>query len=325
MLPFFKKLFGGREEAPTPQETPQTGAASAATAEVAPADTATTTPLNTDNQATAPLSPDMLGDEMFKIAPPQLIVGCGQSVGLQRDHNEDSLFSFSTTMVTDSRQITFGLFIIADGMGGHQHGEIASGIAVRAMASMVLRKSFMSLISVRGETPEESLQEILQEGIMEAHRAIMKDAVGGGTTLTAALIFGEQLMIAHVGDSRAYAVYTDGSLRPLTRDHSLVKRLEELGQITSAEAAIHPQRNVLYRALGQGEPFDPDINSFPLPQGGYLLICSDGLWGQVPERELIDIIIEATAPEIACHKMVAVANANGGPDNISVILVRIPH
>lgn len=325
MLPFFKKLFGGREETPAPQENVASEAASATVAESASADTATTTPLATDNQATAPLSPDMLGDDTFKIVPPQLIVGCGQSIGLQRDHNEDSMFSFSTTMVTDSRQISFGLFIIADGMGGHQHGEIASGIAVRAMASLVLRKTFMSLISVRGETPDESLQEILQEGIMEAHRAIMKDAVGGGTTLTAALIFGEQLMIAHVGDSRAYAVYTDGSLRPLTRDHSLVKRLEELGQITSAEAAIHPQRNVLYRALGQGEPFDPDINSFPLPQGGYLLICSDGLWGLVPERELIDIIIETTAPEIACHKMVGVANANGGPDNISVILVRIPH
>lgn len=325
MLPFLKKLFGGREEATSTPEASVTEAAKVATVESAPADAAVTTPINTDNQATAPLSPDMLGDELYKISPPQLIVGCGQSIGLQRDHNEDSLFSFSTTMVTDSRQISFGLFIIADGMGGHQHGEIASGIAVRAMASLVLRKAYLSLISLRGETPEESLQEILQEGIMEAHRSIMKDAVGGGTTLTAALIFGEQLMIAHVGDSRAYAVYTDGSLRPLTRDHSLVKRLEELGQITSAEAAIHPQRNVLYRALGQGEPFDPDINSYPLPQGGYLLICSDGLWGQVSEREIIEIIIETPTPEIACHKMVGVANANGGPDNISVILVRIPH
>jgi serine/threonine protein phosphatase PrpC len=325
VLPFLKKLFGGGEEATSTPEAPVTEAAKVATLESAPADAAVTTPINTDNQATAPLSPDMLGDELYKISPPQLIVGCGQSIGLQRDHNEDSLFSFSTTMVTDSRQISFGLFIIADGMGGHQHGEIASGIAVRAMASLVLRKAYLSLISLRGETPEESLQEILQEGIMEAHRSIMKDAVGGGTTLTAALIFGEQLMIAHVGDSRAYAVYTDGSLRPLTRDHSLVKRLEELGQITSAEAAIHPQRNVLYRALGQGEPFDPDINSYPLPQGGYLLICSDGLWGQVSEREIIEIIIETPTPEIACHKMVGVANANGGPDNISVILVRIPH
>lgn len=325
MTSFFKKLFGKHEETPPQQETPVNVAAAESSPESTTAASVSTTPLNVDNQATAPLSPDMLGDELFKVHPPQLVVGCGQSNGLQRDHNEDSLFVFSSTMVTDSRQISFGLFIIADGMGGHQHGEIASGIAVRAMSSHVLRKAYMPLISVRGENPDESLQEILQEGVMEAHRAIMKDAVGGGTTLTSALIFGEQLMVAHVGDSRAYAVYTDGSLRSLTRDHSLVKRLEELGQITSAEAAIHPQRNVLYRALGQGEPFDPDINSYPLPQGGYLLICSDGLWGQVPERELIDSIIEAATPEMACHKMVSIANANGGPDNISVILVRIPH
>lgn len=325
MTSFFKKLFGIQEDTTSQQEAPVKEAVPESASENSAALAASTTPQNIDNQATAPLSPDMLGDELFKVHPPQLIVGCGQSIGLQRDHNEDSLFAFSTTVVTDSRQISFGLFMIADGMGGHQHGEIASGTAVRAMSSHVLRKAYLPLISVRGENPEESLQEILQEGVMEAHRAIMKDAVGGGTTLTAALIFGEQLMIAHVGDSRAYAVYTDGSLRSLTRDHSLVKRLEELGQITSAEAAIHPQRNVLYRALGQGEPFDPDINSFPLPQGGYLLICSDGLWGQVPERELIDSIIEAASPEMACHKMVTIANANGGPDNISVILVRIPH
>jgi serine/threonine protein phosphatase PrpC len=136
---------------------------------------------------------------------------------------------------------------------------------------------------------------------------------------------GEQLIVAHVGDSRAYAIYTDGSLRVLTRDHSLVKRLEELGQITADEASVHPQRNVLYRALGQGEPFEPDISTYPLPQGGYLMLCSDGLWGQVEEQVLISIIKEAKTPEIACQQMVAAANGAGGPDNISVLLVRIPH
>jgi serine/threonine protein phosphatase PrpC len=142
--------------------------------------------------------------------------------------------------------------------------------------------------------------------------------------LTTALIVGNQLLIAHVGDSRAYVIYPDGRLQTITRDHSLVKRLEELGQITSSEAASHPQRNVLYRALGQGEPFEPDVTNFPLPLDSYLLLCSDGLWGVVPEKELLEIILSGASPQQACQAMVEAANQAGGPDNISVILIRTP-
>jgi serine/threonine protein phosphatase PrpC len=113
-------------------------------------------------------------------------------------------------------------------------------------------------------------------------------------------------------------------MKPLTRDHSLVKRLEELGQLTPEEAAIHPQRNVLYRALGQGEPFEPEVITAPVPDSGYLLICSDGLWGVVPERELGMIIKNSTTLHDACQYMVDAANEAGGPDNISAILVRLP-
>lgn len=110
----------------------------------------------------------------------------------------------------------------------------------------------------------------------------------------------------------------------LTRDHSLVQRLVELGQITDAEAAVHPQKNVLYRALGQGEPFSPDISTSPIPPNGYLLICSDGLWGVVPEEEITRIIFEAANPQEACSALVAAANEAGGPDNITAILVHLP-
>lgn len=280
--------------------------------------------LSTAPLSTAPLSPDMVADESFSISPAQMVAAVGHSVGMQREHNEDAIFCLTSCMVTDSRQIPFGVFVVADGMGGHQHGEIASGITVRSMAASIISKALLPLVSVESSMPEESLQEILQNAVHDAHTNILKDAVGGGTTLTTALIFGEQMMIAHIGDSRAYAVYQDGTLRALTRDHSYVRRLEEMGQITSAEAAIHPQRNVLYRALGHGEPADPDITSYPLPKGGYLMICSDGLWGLVPEKELGTIIRESKTLETACQKMVETANANGGPDNISVILVRIP-
>lgn len=261
--------------------------------------------------------------------PPQLIVGCAQSVGRQRDHNEDALFTLNTTITGPDSVVPFGLFIVADGMGGHQHGEIASTIAVRSMASHIVRKLYTPLLSPKPTSPEDPLLEIMQAGVQEAHKTITRQAPGGGTTLTAALIVGRQLAIAHVGDSRAYLLATaeDGGytpIEPLTRDHSLVRRLVELGQISSAEAAVHPQRNVLYRALGQGEPFDPDVNSMQAPDAGYILICSDGLWGVVPEAEIQHIILAAHTPEEACQSLIHAANNAGGPDNISAVLIRLP-
>jgi len=255
---------------------------------------------------------------------PQLVAGCGQSIGRQREHNEDAVFTLTTMLASDNTQIPFGLYIVADGMGGHQHGEIASGVAARAMASHIISRVYLPLFSLPAEPPTDSLQEIMQEGILEAHRAILKHAPGGGTTLTAAIMIGNQMTIAHVGDSRAYTVHPDGFMQPLTRDHSLVKRLEELGQITSEEAAIHPQRNVLYRALGQGEPFEPEVGTFPLTHSGYLLICTDGLWGSVPEAKISEIILANPILEVACQKLLDAANEAGGPDNISAILVKMP-
>ena len=253
-----------------------------------------------------------------------LVSGCAQSMGKQRDHNEDALYSLTTMLSSDSAQIPFGLYIVADGMGGHQHGDIASSTAVRAMAGYILRKLYLPMLDVSQEPPSEPLQEIMQNGLFEAHKVIPKYAPGGGTTMTAVLIMGAQITIAHVGDSRAYAVYADGHMQVLTRDHSLVKRLEELGQLTAEEAAQHPQRNVLYRALGQVEPFEPDITTFPLHHPGYLFICSDGLWGVVSEREIYRLITTNPIPEQACMKLVDAANAAGGPDNITAILVRMP-
>ncbi len=315
MTTFFEKLFRkfSKSEAPTLSSEPKGSDSEAVTIPLVPL------PI-----ATAPLAPDALPAGTEKIHPPQFVVGCGHSVGQQREHNEDALFTLTTNLLSDSTVIPFGLYIIADGMGGHQHGEVASGVSIRAMANVIIRKLYMPLFGLKAEPPEESLHEILQEGVMEAHRAILRDASGGGTTLTVAVIMGEQLILAHVGDSRAYAIYPDGSIRALTRDHSLVRRLEELGQITPAEAAVHPQRNVLYRALGQGEPFEPEINTFPIPAGGHLMLCSDGLWGYVEENEIIRMIKETPNPEMACHEMVKAANAAGGPDNISVVLVRLP-
>jgi protein phosphatase len=212
---------------------------------------------------------------------------------------------------------------VADGMGGHQFGEVASNAAIRTVAGTVMRKFHPYLFNLKPEPMDESLQEIMQMAVSEAQKVIQREAPGSGTTLTAALILGQQVTIAHVGDSRAYMVYSDGRIETVTRDHSLVKRLEELGHISPTEAANYPHRNVLYRALGQGELLEPDIFTIPFPTSGLLMLCSDGLWGVVSDQELLRAVREAPNLQRACQSMVAAANAAGGPDNISVVLVQL--
>lgn len=280
-----------------------------------------------DSAVTAPLS-DMQIQSIKNLAkkqyePVQLLVSTGQSVGHQRELNEDSLFALSTTIAGNSGNPPFGLFIVADGMGGHQYGEVASNTAIRCISSYVMNKFQKSLFSFPQQPLEESLQEILQAAVMEAQRAVLKEAPGSGTTVTAALMLGQQLTIAHVGDSRGYLISNEQRMETITRDHSLVKRLEELGQITSAEAAVHPQRNVLYRAVGQGETLEADVITTPFPIGGYLMLCSDGLWGLVSDDDMSRIIYSAPTIQRACQDLVDAANAAGGPDNISVVLVQL--
>jgi PPM family protein phosphatase len=254
----------------------------------------------------------------------QLIVGVAQSVGVQRDHNEDSVFTLTTSLLVDDRSVNFGLYMIADGMGGHDNGELASRLAVNELASHVVNNFYLPIISASHVQNDLSLHEVMQAGVLMAHQVIKKAADGGGTTLTAALILGEQLTITHVGDSRAYYVDPLGKLKLLTRDHSLVKRLEEVGQISAEQALTDPRRNVLYRALGQGEPFNPDITSMQINRGCQLLVCSDGLWGVIPEDDLATLLTSSMEPQFVCQALVQAANQAGGPDNISVIIIRLP-
>lgn len=281
--------------------------------------------LQESNNTTRPLEDGeieaLLEDVGMPVHPKQVALGLGYSTGLQREHNEDAIYATVSNLSTNERDLLFGLFVVADGMGGHQHGEIASEIATRALTQYLMNAIHDPLFKPDAEMPQESLMELMREAVQRAHRAVLEHAPGGGTTLTAVLLLNGQMTIAHVGDSRAYAIYPDGRMDVLTRDHSLVKRLEELGQLTPEEAAIHPQRNVLYRALGQAEPFDPDVFTMPAPKNGYLLLCSDGLWGVVPEELLFETVVAESYPARACHTLVKAANAAGGPDNISVILI----
>ncbi len=299
MLDFIKKLFGKVEEQPA----------------------------SVENDATAPLSDNQLASiidsQKVHIELQQLVAGTGQSVGKQRELNEDSLLAITSTLGGNTGNLPFGLYIVADGMGGHQYGEVASNAAVRTVASTIMSKFHSYLFNLQPTPPNEPLQEMMQGAVREAQKVIQREAPNSGTTLTAALVLGNQVTVAHVGDSRAYHFFQDGRIEVITRDHSLVKRLEELGHLNENEAENYPHRNVLYRALGQGEILEPDIFTISFPQTGYLMLCSDGLWGVVPDDRMYSIIRNAPDINYACQNLVEAANAAGGPDNISVIIVQM--
>lgn len=303
-MDFFRKLLGkGKDEPPAPK------------------------PLQVDSATTAPLSDLQLQaivqTQNFKYETSQLIVGSAQSVGKQRDHNEDSLLAITSTISGHSGNVPFGLYIVADGMGGHQYGEVASNAAIRIIAGYVMKAFHSYMFNLPTQSLQESLQEMMDASIREAHKFIQKEAPGSGTTVTAALVLGQQVTVAHIGDSRAYSILPDGRTSPITRDHSLVKRLEELGHLSPEEAANFPHRNVLIRALGQGDTLEADIFTVPFPQPGYLMICSDGLWGVITDADISRAVMESPSLHRAAQVMVDAANKAGGPDNISVILVQL--
>lgn len=284
-----------------------------------------TQPASVQNVQTTPLSDALISPNSVKqspIKPQQFLSGCAQSNGLQRDHNEDTIFSMNTVLADGKSELPFGIFLVADGMGGHMHGEVASQTAARVVARYLISNVYYKLLDPSLGSLENSLQEILRDAVNEAQRAVLRNAPGGGTTLTCALLVGDHVTIAHLGDSRAYFVYIDGRVQRITQDHSLVQRLVDLEEITEEEAKVHPNRNVLLRALGQSEPINADIQTHQIPRGGTLLLCSDGLWGVVSENEINKVVNDSIDPSLACQKLVDKANDAGGPDNISIILIR---
>lgn len=297
MLQFIRRLFGGGAETD--------------------GERATTAPLS-ERQIESILQTQTTAYDMQ-----QLIAATGQSVGKQREHNEDSVLAITSTLAGKSLNVPFGLYIVADGMGGHQFGEVASNAAVRVIAGQIFRKFHSYLFALPTQPPEDSLQEIMEGAIQEAHRVVQRDAPGSGTTVTAALVVGQQLTIGHVGDSRAYALHPAGRIEQLTHDHSLVQRLEELGHLNKEEAASFPHRNVLIRALGQGDNLEVDIFTVPFPHNGTLMLCTDGLWGVIHEEDIRHSLSESSNLPRACQSLVSAANTSGGPDNISVVLVQM--
>lgn len=307
---FLRRFFGGGEAAPV-----------ASVAPARPMDPDATVPLP---ELAAKPAPDALKSRLPPPSATHFTVGVGQHVGQVRPHNEDVLLAFTGQLGGLEPMPNFGLFIVADGMGGHSLGERASGLAARTIASSALNQILPSLLAdPQADVERPLLTEVMEAAMAAANRAVVNGVPEGGTTLTGALIIGDQMVLCHVGDTRAYLLQ-DGHLEQLTRDHSLVQRLKELGQITDDEAAVHPQRSVLYRAVGQGEGLEVDLISRRLAPGTILLLCSDGLWSLVPDHLILEIIHQSTSVQAACEALVQAANEAGGPDNISAIMVQMP-
>jgi len=252
-----------------------------------------------------------------------LTFGKASDVGMMRENNQDACLALQLVSTTVDERPDFGFFIVADGMGGHHDGEKASAITVETVTAEMLENIYVPMLRDFDDGDRPTIVEALVSASEKANLAVIKNVPDGGTTVTAVAVVGNLAYLAHVGDSRAYLIY-NGEIEQLTRDHSLVQRLIELNQLTPEEAEEHPQKNVLYRAIGQNENLEVERLIRPLPQGAQMLICSDGLWGLVDDDKLKEIALAAPTPQDACDKLVALANAKGGTDNITVIILKIP-
>jgi PPM family protein phosphatase len=247
-------------------------------------------------------------------------------VGRVRKRNEDSTYVFEAVSGGQSPLPEFGLYVVADGMGGHHAGHEASRTGSRMVARAVLDKLYLPMLQGKeprgSHGPSAPIGDVMQGAVQAANQGIHTDEPDqdSGTTLTAALVFGRRLYVVHVGDSRAYLSTEDG-LKQLTTDHSYVRRLLEAGQLTAEEAASHPQRNMLYKAVGQGGELEIDTFTQALPEKGRLLLCSDGLWGLVPNEVIQSLLQKSNDLQQMADTLVNLALDAGGYDNISAVIV----
>lgn len=247
---------------------------------------------------------------------PGIELGSLSDVGCQRENNEDRC-SYWEPSSDEQFQRKGRLAIVADGMGGYEGGQEASRLAVEA-----IEETYAGI-------PEGDPQGWLLAGFYAAHQRILQYADqnpelrGMGTTSTAVALLGNLLYYAHVGDSRLYLV-RDSSISRLTYDHSYVSRLVEKGLISPEEAESHPQRHILTAALGAGAEIFPDFPDSPisLMHGDVLVLCTDGLWSLVSEGEIHSAVVGAK-PDAACRGLVEAAKQRGGPDNITVQVLRV--
>jgi serine/threonine protein phosphatase PrpC len=264
-------------------------------------------------------------------------------LGKVREQNEDDCF----VQVSSGGGETSGLFIVADGMGGYKAGEVASKLAVQEIRELLnplfapsSAQETIALPVLTGQEESHSTRQLpemrevaliherLKQAITKANEVIVgygkahREARGLGSTVTVALILGNNAYIANVGDSRTYLLRND-VLRPITKDHSLVARLVDAGHITPDQVYDHPQRNLVYRSLGAGHSsVEVDVFYEALKPGDILLLCTDGLWEMTREAELKRILSSGEPLESICQQLIDAANQGGGEDNITAVVVR---
>jgi serine/threonine protein phosphatase PrpC len=271
------------------------------------------------------------GPEEKAPAPPaatsiRLLVGQRSDPGQVRELDEDSLLVLTLAPTYESRMTPVsGLFAVADGMGGHEGGEVASKLALQVLAERVLRTIILSELAGELILDDEVVVR-LRQAFMAANDAVylarQKAGNDMGTTLTVVYVRDERLVLAHVGDCRAYRWNADG-LEQLTTDHSVVASMIASGQAAPEEIYTHPHRSVIYRCIGDKPTVEVDTDLLPLVPGERLVLCCDGLWEMIRSEGIADAMMQEADPQVACDLMVKRANAAGGDDNISVIVVQV--
>ncbi|HJJ23652.1 MAG TPA: Stp1/IreP family PP2C-type Ser/Thr phosphatase [Nitrosopumilus sp.] len=243
-------------------------------------------------------------------------IGMITDVGRVRTIDEDSILVADLSFGINSENEKFLLLAVADGMGGHAKGEEASKIALNTLTKSVVPELF----------GEKSFTELLENGIKNANQEILDytsknpESSGMGTTTVCALVKGNNVHLANVGDSRAYVISND-EIRRVTKDHSYVQALIDEGKITEEEARKHPQKNVITKAVGIMESVEPDTMKFTLDNDESLLLCCDGVIAHLHDEDIHEIIRDADHPQNACQQIVDLANERGGTDNISLIIL----
>jgi serine/threonine protein phosphatase PrpC len=247
---------------------------------------------------------------------PRFVYATQTHHGPQHAENQDSLYAavVEAWKPGTTTEAEYGLFVIADGVGGLAGGEQASRLAVDTLTRDVL--------SGLDRETEVRIPDLLENAFQAANAAVIADLPGAASTLSTIMIAENLAYLAHAGDTRIYLI-DEGGIDQLTRDHSLVQRLLDLGQITPEEARTHPQRNILYRALGKTDTLEIQVVSHLLLAGATLLLCTDGVWNWVDQNALWDTIRQAGSPQEAADALVHLAVANGSDDDVTAVVVTI--
>jgi serine/threonine protein phosphatase PrpC len=260
----------------------------------------------------------------------RLIAGIGIDPGLKRKNapNEDSIFAIQGMRVTDDGTLPAGLFIVADGMGGHVNGREASRTAVHTTSDVIVPALLRDVTGQSLAETESLFRDMVRDGVHRANLALYRrnreQQTMMGTTITMALVVNTTAFVANVGDSRTYRYRPSEGLVQITNDHSVVARLVENGLITPDEIYTHPRRNQIYRCLGEHASADLDLFIVTLEPGDTLLLCSDGLWEMVRDPDIEQLVAELNdTPDQLCAELVQAALDGGGADNVSVVAVSV--